>query len=225
MHSEREETYLPFLLQQCDSAFPTGGYAHSLGLEEIARLGVVHSEASLAAYIECHLVPALERFELPLLRQAYEAAGTGDMQRLIDLDWELDAWKMPRELREASTRMGRSRLAALDAIRKGTAAGEYRQRILRGEAPGHHLISFALCLNESPWKAVAIAWSYQSIWGCCAAAIKLIRIGQEAAHRVLAGAMSAIKWDSPVSDPEWFDPLAEIASMRHEAATERLFIT
>src|SRR5580658_3942395 len=74
--------WLPFLLQTGDPLFPTGAYAHSLGLEEMVRLGVVRDEATLLDFFRGQIIPALARFELPHLRFAREAAIAGDLPGL-----------------------------------------------------------------------------------------------------------------------------------------------
>ena len=76
------------------------------------------------------------------------------------------------------------------------------------------------------------AYLYQSLAGYCGAALKLIRIGQEGCQRVLTAALAqtdAIVDSAMQADPAtavgWFNPLLEIAAMRHERAFERLFIS
>jgi urease accessory protein UreF len=51
--------WLPQLLQTADPLFPTGAYAHSFGLEEMVRLGVVRDEAGLTSFMTDHLLPQL----------------------------------------------------------------------------------------------------------------------------------------------------------------------
>src|SRR6202044_1705518 len=66
-----ELSWLPFLLQTADALFPTGAYAHSLGFEEIVRLGVVQDEGTLRDFLLRQVAPAQERLELPYLRFAF----------------------------------------------------------------------------------------------------------------------------------------------------------
>ncbi|MBT3469576.1 MAG: hypothetical protein HN467_09665, partial [Opitutae bacterium] len=40
------------LLQTADPLFPTGSYAHSLGLEEIVQMGQVRDPESLGVYLK-----------------------------------------------------------------------------------------------------------------------------------------------------------------------------
>lgn len=223
-------SWLPAFLQTSDTLFPTGAYAHSLGFEEYARLAGVRDESGLREFVEGHLLPMLRAQELPYLRFACEAAGTAG---LAEIDREITAWKLPREMREASTQIGRRRLAALRAVNEQEAYREFAEAIARQEAPGNHLAVFALQAGVEgfPLPAALSAWHYQSVAGVCGAALKIIRIGQEGCQRVLREALGlageAIEASQRVRREEagWFDPLLEIASMRHEYADERLFIS
>ncbi len=72
---------LLWLLQTNDSAYPSGAYAHSFGLEEIVESGVVHDAPSLERFIESQIIPALLTFEIPFFARAHAAAA----DRLHDL--------------------------------------------------------------------------------------------------------------------------------------------
>lgn len=50
---------LLWLLQANDSSYPSGAYAHSFGLKELAEAGIVRDAAGLEAFLECQLLPAL----------------------------------------------------------------------------------------------------------------------------------------------------------------------
>ncbi len=111
-HAALEFPWLARLLQVNDSAFPTGGYAHSYGFEQIVQFGLVHDAESMTHYLQQHLWPMLIHFELPVVRFAQEAARNDDDDALIALDACVDATKTARELREASRATGRRRLHA-----------------------------------------------------------------------------------------------------------------
>jgi urease accessory protein len=82
-----------------------------------------------------------------------------------------------------------------------------------------------------PLSAALSTYVYQSVAGLCSAALKLIRIGQDGCQRVLrhavmqTGRVVESSLGIEREDAGWFDPLLEIASMRHEYANERLFIS
>ena len=223
--------WLPFVLQTADPLFPTGAYAHSLGLEEIVRLGVVRDEAGLAAFLKTQILPALAAHELPYLRDARAAAQAGDMDELCALDREIGAWKSAQELREASVQLGARRLKMLLQIAPSFAAREFQQRIDAGAASGHHLAVCGVQFTATPLSAALATYFYQTLAAVCAAALKLIRIGQEGCQRVLADCLANVPGVLDGSlrvqreTAGWFNPLLEIAAMRHARAPERLFIS
>ena len=223
--------WLPILLQTSDALFPTGAYAHSLGFEEFARLAGVRDEEGLRGFVEGHLLPALRDQELPYLRLAHECPD--DLASLCEIDREISAWKLAREVRDASITIGRRRLAALRAVNDLPRYADLAAAIAHGEVQGHHLTVCAVqAASEGfPLDAALGAWLYQSVAGACSAALKLIRIGQDGCQRVLRGALAhaeatiAASLEVPRDEAGTFDPLLEIASMRHEFADERLFIS
>jgi urease accessory protein len=223
--------WLARLLQVNDSAFPTGGYAHSLGFEEIVRLGLVHDEESIARHLEHHLWPMLIHFELPTIRFAQEAAVSRDLADLIALDAEVDAEKSARELREASRAMGRRRLHAFGASDASAVLKAFTGAVQDGRCHAHHAVVFGLGLAALPTRAVLTSWAFQSLSAVCLSAPKLLRIGQDAAQRVLTASLAEmdanVAQSLAISRDEfgWFDPLMEIASMQHEIAHERIFIS
>ena len=225
--------WLPFLLQTADTHFPTGADAHSLGFEEIVRMGFVTDEQTLGRYLSLQILPALANHELPYLRYAMVAAEDGNLQLLCQLDEEISAWKAAKETREASIQLGVRRLRALRVISDNPLLGAYDECITNRLAAGHHLITCAIqaVVERVPLEAALQAYAYQSLASVCSAALKLIRIGQDGCQRVLRSSLRecAAMIDQSLSveraDAGWFNPVLEIASMRHEFADERLFIS
>lgn len=221
---------LLWLLQVNDSQFPSGAYAHSMGLEGYVQRGLIRKPEDLEAFLLRQIVPGLCAFELPFLLTAHAAAREGDQQQLRQLDHELDAWKLAGEMRQASRQLGSRRLAMLlklddDAVLQHYAAAD---------SPCHHLIVCALELRSAHPLTAACAFTYQTIGGYTSAAMKLIRLGQERCQGILRRTMLAMVSrlqeiaDGSNAMPQrigWFNPTLEIASMRHARAHERLFIS
>jgi len=224
---------LPFLLQTADALFPTGAYAHSLGFEESVRLGLVRDEESLSAFLREQIVPAQRAQELPYLRFAYTAAMHGDLAGLRRIDLEISAWKLAAETRDASAQLGVRRLQALRGISDAPLLTAFEAIVTSGAARGHHLVVCGLqgAIGKLPLDAVLAAFFYQSLAAVCGAALKLIRIGQSGCQRVLREAAASAEKVLAASlevrreDAGWFNPLLEIASLRHARAEERLFIS
>jgi urease accessory protein len=221
--------WLPALLQNSDSLFPTGSYAHSCGLEEMVRLGLVTNEASLKIFLQDQLIPALEHLDLPYVHAAFDAGLRGDLDLLAQLSAEISAWKLCREAREASLQMG---LGRLQAARK-VFPHPLLEALADSPMPKHQIIVYGwqMALARTPLEAALAGYFYQALAGACSASLKLIRIGQEGVQRILQQAL--VETDAVVAlarqierhDAGWFSPMLEIAAMRHERADERLFIS
>jgi urease accessory protein len=119
------------------------------------------------------------------------------------------------------------------AINDAPMLAAFEMLVDRGACAGHHLVVCGLqaSAESMPLTAALTAYYYQSLAAICAAAMKLIRIGQEGCQRVLRAACTEAKVVVAASlnvgreDAGCFNPLLEIASMRHERADERLFIS
>ncbi len=219
--------WLPWLLQVNDSAFPSGAYAHSLGLEELVQAEVIPGPEELEVFLRNQVVPSLLFFEIPLLARAHRLAGAGDLSGLRALDGELEAWKLAAELRSASRQLGSRRLALIRQLDATPLSGAYAAM----EAPCHHLAVCGLELRGLPVEAAACAYAQQTVAGYATAAMKLMRLGQEKCQGMIRRTVLVLTpgleaaCARPAEEAGWFNPLLEIASMRHARARERLFIS
>jgi urease accessory protein len=216
---------LLWLLQCSDTGYPSGGYAHSYGLEELVRADIVKDPTRLESFLNQQLVPALLRFELPFFRKAHEAASSGNREDLFAIDSELDAWRIPAELRDASRRVGSQRLALLSELEDSRIVSDFRRESPRA----HHLTVTALELRAMPVRDAARAFAYQSMVSATSASMKLMRIGQTACQGILYRTLTSL--DPKINDMLHvepignFNPLLEIASLKHAHSHERLFIS
>lgn len=214
-----------WLLQANDTAYPSGAYAHSFGLEELVEAGVVSTATDLENYLVKQILPALLTFEIPYFARAHAAAVEGNCNELLALDAELDAWRIPAELRDASRRIGSQRLDLLVQLDPTPLVIEYRQLSPRS----HHLVVTALELAAVPVSQAARAFAFQTIAGLAAASMKLMRIGQTSCQQIVRRTLVNLggKIDDSLAQPVdgWFNPLLEIASLRHARANQRLFIS
>jgi urease accessory protein len=220
-------SWLPWLLQVSDSQFPSGAYAHSMGLEELTQRGLVKNAEDVEQFIRQQVLPSLCAFELPFLAGAHRAAVAEDLEAVRACDDELDAWKLAAEMRQASRQIGSRRLALVRKLRPSPLLEQYAE----SSAPCHHLVVCALELREAPVAVALGAFALQTVSGYSSASMKLVRMGQERSQSIIRGAMEVLspRLDSlAAEEPEhigWFNPLLEIASMRHAVARERLFIS
>jgi len=214
-----------WLFQANDTAYPSGAYAHSFGLEELVECAVILTPAALENFLLKQILPALLTFEIPAFARAHTAAVQADVAALLALDRELDGWRIPAELRDASRRIGSQRLDLLAQLDPTPLLCEYRALAPRS----HHLVVTALELSGLPVDHAARAFAFQILAGLAAASMKLIRIGQTACQQILRRVLIALGEgiDHSLCQPVdgWFNPLLEIASLRHARANSRLFIS
>ncbi len=103
----------PWLIWQlADSAFPTGGFAHSLGLEAAWQHGEVRNRDELVSYAEVSL-RQVGYAALPLVAAAHD-----EPERLAELDRLCDAFTTNHVANRASRGQGRALLSALERVFK-----------------------------------------------------------------------------------------------------------
>ena len=214
-----------WLLQANDTAYPSGAYAHSFGLEELVETGVVRTSVDLENFLRKQILPVMLTFEIPCFVRAHSAAASGNLLEIVNLDAELDAWRIPSELRDASRRIGSQRLSLLAQLDPSPLV----EKLLVASPRSHHLVVTAVELSAVPVSQAARAFAFQSIAGYAAASMKLLRIGQTTCQQIVRRTLAELgeEIDVSLSRPVdgWFNPLLEIASLRHARAHSRLFIS
>lgn len=96
--------------QLVDSAFPTGGFAHSAGLEAAWQHGEVRNRAQLAGFIESSL-HQLGRAALPYVNEAHRRP-----RQWKQLDHHCDAFTSNHVANRASRLQGKALLNAVERI-------------------------------------------------------------------------------------------------------------
>ena len=98
------------LWQLADSGFPTGGFAHSAGLEAAWQHGEIRTRTELEIFLEASL-GQIGHSALPLVTTAHAEPG-----RLVELDELCDAFTSNHVANRASRAQGRAFLAAATRI-------------------------------------------------------------------------------------------------------------
>lgn len=225
--------WLPALLQAADSFYPTGAYAHSFGLEGLVQQGVVRDRDSLREFLLTSVLPALRGVELPLAACTWEALAGPDWERVGRLCTLSAALRTAREARLASANLGRQRVELLAERRAAPLATEFRRRAGEAGWPGSAAIAAALegRVAGAPLDAILVGICHGSLTGHLAAAMKLLRLGQNAAQGLLAEllahtpALITAARAVPEERIGWFNPWLDIAAARHGHADARLFIS
>lgn len=230
-HSSSHAWLAPYL-HLSDSFYPTGAYAHSFGLEGLVQAGTIRDRATLRDFLREQVLPALVRTDLAIAAAAYDAAEPVDWARLRELCFLAHAARGSRELREASESIGRQRMDFCALLHGGRAA-EFNAQAQAGNWPRPSCVAAAIeaRVHGAPRDAVPTAIIYGNLTGVVSAAVKLLRLGQNATHTLLAELLAEVPARLvavPALDPAGFgafNPWWDIAASRHEHADFRLFIS
>ena len=219
------------VLHFADTAFPTGGYAHSLGLESYCQAGLVTDRAGLSAFLEAHLEGAAGPCDATAMVAALRASGAGDLERCAELDATLEAMKPVRELRLASRQMGRQTLRVAALLTEDAHLGTYLEGVNADRAPGHHAVAFGMAGGVLGWRPeeTATAFLYSTTALLVGAALRLMPMGQTQGQRILwriHPVITRVAREAAARDPAemWsFAPGLDVQGMLHARLDMRLF--
>jgi urease accessory protein len=207
------------LLQLSDSAFPSGAYAFSDGLETLTQRGQVRTAHDLAAFLAGQLAHGWGRQDAPACALAWGASAS----ELSDLDELLSDLKLVRGPREASVRIGANlRRAALHLWPEELAA----LPPTRHQATTFGAIAAAL---GTPRRAALEGYVSAWLLGRVASATKLMKLGgleaQRAARLAETAAVACIEGalEAGLNDLGGFSPLLDIAASEQAGLDMRLF--
>ena len=212
---------------QADTAFPSGAFAFSNGLEGAVALGSADGREGFAALVEMHLKHRWRSADRVALVHAYRAAGVVD--RLAAIDAAVEAATLVEALRTGSRRQGAALVAA--HARMGTAgAADLQAAVRAGRMLGHlAVVQGALWRAAGLSEEAAVAVSaYTAVQGLATASVRLGRIGIVEAQAVVAESFATITPLAAlaVADDESigsFATLLDVAAARHGTADVRLF--
>jgi urease accessory protein len=221
------------LLQFSDGLFPTGGYAHSFGLETYVQDGRVSDRPGLEAFVAAHLEGSAGPADGAAAAIAARLAARADAQGWLELDARLDAMKSVPEFRSASRQMGRQALRVAADVGDDPFLTRLAHAVRDDRAAGHHATVFGAAVGRGgaePERA-ASAYLYATTALLVGAGLRLIALGQLDGQRVLAAVRPRIERLAATAatatpDDLWsFTPALDIAGIRHATLERRLFRT
>jgi urease accessory protein len=214
-------------LQHGDSLFPNGSFAFSQGLEGRIALAGRPDASAVECFIRTQVQLRWAGADRVALAHAFRAGG--NLDRVAEVDAEIETATLVEGLRTGSRRNGAALLTAHDRL--GTpGARDYGAWVRAGRAHGHlcaiqGLVWRALGLAEN--AAVALS-GYGFAAGIANAAVRLGLVGAIEAQRILASLSADIAQVADAYVPfdaemEGYTPFADIAVIRHQRQTSRLF--
>jgi urease accessory protein len=218
-------------LQLADSAFPSGAYTLSGGLETLLEDGIVRDADDVGRCLRASLLGRAARGDLAALVAAHSAASEGDVPTIVAIDHRLAATKLALEDREASRRVGGRLVVEAARLASSLALNGLREAIAAGSTPGTAAVAFGVAADALgiPRRAAAIAAGNALATSLLSAAVRLGHMGHGDLQRLLRAAAPTISRAADVAEAtDWralrpSAPGFDIAIARHETATSRLF--
>jgi urease accessory protein len=233
-HTDSPVARLLVSLQLSDSAFPSGFYTMSHGLEGFHQEGLV-DRGSVFDVLEDLLTASIGPGDATALARAHDAASARDWDAVAAVDATLFASKLNAELRVASTRSGRQ-LADIAGEAFAGSPGDadiatWARRLKAKQAPGCQPVVTAVCYAATgvPVAEAVASDLFAFTVSFVGAALRLRLTDHRGAQVLLRRAQPVIETVTadavarPVHDIGGFVPVADIMSARHERAEARLF--
>jgi urease accessory protein len=225
------------LLQLSDSAFPSGRYTLSYGLEAYAQSGLIPTPCPATTLLQLlndsitFGVGPSDGVALACAHRGVGVDGQIDIALINNADKRLTAVKIPRETREMSIRTGRALLDAARTAFPETRLHNYDALVRFGHTPGNHAVVLGLVsgLLQVPRLQAVGGELYAFSSGWVAAAVRLGLTDHLTAQGLLhrtsrATAQASLKaLDGGVAQISSCTPLLDVMAMRHEQAELRLF--
>jgi urease accessory protein len=201
------------ILQLADSAFPTGGFAHSGGLEAMVSAGEVADEESL------------RRFLRDALMQSASGAcpfvdATGDV---LAIDARCDQFLVSDVANRASRTQGRAFLDTAARIFPHSEIADLRET-MRG-SPRHHAPVFGAVARALGIERPSQLFLHVTLRGLTSAAVRLGVVGPHRAQRLIFDlAPSLAQLPIPeIAGAVWTSPIHELFQGTHDRLYARLF--
>ncbi len=209
---------LALVLQWADSAYPTGGFAYSSGLEAMARLPAFTTLEHLGDYLTLVMRQA-QSADLPYLLDMRSAAEMGQAEVFDDLAWQWDAFLHQPTLRRSSLAQGEAWLRLNPQVTLAITAPRHFVPVLAASA--------AQCgVSAEDLRALYL---HLLLRDQIAAAVRLGLVGANQAQSLQASL-------GPIGHPEWMTrpvasskdasrgaPVLELVQALHSDLYVRLF--
>jgi urease accessory protein len=209
--------------QLADSAFPTGGFAHSGGLEAAWQSGEIPNRAALEAFA----VAVLEQIGsgmLPLVNAAYR-----DPSRFDLLDQLADVFLTNPVANRASRVQGRALAATASRIWPTHAVGAVAARVDAGLGHQGPVMGAVFAALNLPGEVARQVCLYTAVRGVLAAAVRLGIAGSYESQRIqhdLAPAIATVAdraRDVDENDLAQTAPIIDVLQAAHDRLYSRLF--
>ncbi|MDS9471649.1 urease accessory protein UreF [Sporosarcina pasteurii] len=236
-HSNIEATntnpWLLHLIQIHDTAFPTGSFAHSFGMETYIQESDISNEDDLKAFCDMYLRQNLASTDAIIAQEAYRLAKENDLQGLIRLENICHAIKLSPETRKGSMMMGRQFLQTVQPLNNSELFTIWCEKLKNKEIKSHYPVVYGIytAMLGVDLRTSLETFLYSSITSLVQNGVRAIPLGQNSGVQTIFSLLPVIQETTSrvmTLDLEHLDNNSiglEIASMKHEFLHSRLFIS
>lgn len=217
-------------LQFADSAFPSGFYTMSHGLEAYSQARLVSRNGVQQLLAEL-LLHSVGPGDATALAAAHRAAASGDVELVQEVDQRLFASKLNAEMRTASVRSGHQLIDLGAELIDNELLAEYSERVRLRSTPGCQPVATAVVYAATgvttPQAVASDLFAFSASF--VGAALRLRLTDHRHAQAILLETAGVIEQatdealERDLADLGGCAPMADIMSARHERAEARLF--
>jgi urease accessory protein len=215
-------------VQLLDSAFPSGAFVHSYGLEPHIVLESVTDEIQLRAYLQNYILDQYGQLEFPFVARCYDALKFDNLGCLKAADCQFSAMQSDT-FAKASRDVGCNYLDHLEPLVQHETVKAFYTLVRRGETEGNELAvlsayAFELGLTQELFLTL---WAKKNLMSIAMCALKISRIKPSQIQTVLFTLDSSLQKTIHATTPLMgnFNPFFEQYIYQHRRCEPKLFMT
>lgn len=220
-----------------DSAFPTGSYAHSFGMETYIQEKRLSNAEELKEFCQDYIIYNLANGEAIFLKTCYQLLEEDlqeiDWQKLIELENRAYIFKGSAELRKASTMMGKQFLKTIIPLYDFAILRKWQLLIEEQRVYGDFVIIYAILASALgiDLETILSTYFYNNITILVYNAVRAIPLGQQTGISVLHDLFPCCRNTAMLVMKKSLEDISnqtaqlEISSMKHQFLYSRLFIS